>query len=156
MTKIFKRWMITEGYCWKSVPDHQNEIYWERWKPYFRWDPSTGEAIVRAAYDAKACVRYGALMHELRALGVRPDFVTDEAWNRYRDYWASADFRASLRRLHITKKTKRVALAKLVRRREEHTQATPDHRLMRSSSTTMRRGSAQRGVFMGSDHLPEE
>ncbi|KAK9166160.1 hypothetical protein Scep_001351 [Stephania cephalantha] len=32
-------------------------------------------------------------MHELRALGVRPDFVTDEAWNRYRKYWASADFR---------------------------------------------------------------
>ncbi|KAK9105485.1 hypothetical protein Scep_022329 [Stephania cephalantha] len=83
MTKIFKRGMITEGYCWKSVPDHQKEIYWERWK-----------AIVRAAYNAKACVRYGALMHELRALGVRPNFVTDEVWNRYHDYWASADFRA--------------------------------------------------------------
>ncbi|KAK9114651.1 hypothetical protein Syun_021448 [Stephania yunnanensis] len=28
-------------------------------------------------------------MHELRALGVRLDFVTDEAWNRYRDYMAT-------------------------------------------------------------------
>ncbi|KAK9168749.1 hypothetical protein Syun_000889 [Stephania yunnanensis] len=62
--------------------------------PYFRWDPSIDEAIVRVAYDAKACVRYGALMHELRALGLRPDFITDEAWNIYRDYWASTDFRA--------------------------------------------------------------
>ncbi|KAK9118599.1 hypothetical protein Scep_016692 [Stephania cephalantha] len=62
--------------------------------PYFRWDPSIDEAIVRVAYDAKLCVRYGTLMHELRALGVRPDFVTNEAWNRYRDYRASADFRA--------------------------------------------------------------
>ncbi|KAK9093086.1 hypothetical protein Syun_027997 [Stephania yunnanensis] len=49
--------MITEGYCWKPVPDHQKEIYWERWKPYFRWDPLIDEAIVRAAYDAKACFR---------------------------------------------------------------------------------------------------
>ncbi|KAK9112071.1 hypothetical protein Scep_019590 [Stephania cephalantha] len=32
ITKIFKRGMITEGYCWKSIPDHQKEIYWERWK----------------------------------------------------------------------------------------------------------------------------
>ncbi|KAK9140307.1 hypothetical protein Scep_009988 [Stephania cephalantha] len=47
-----------------------------------------------SAYDAKAFVRYGTLMHEIHTLGVRPDLVTNEAWNRYRDYWASADFRA--------------------------------------------------------------
>ncbi|KAK9119184.1 hypothetical protein Scep_017277 [Stephania cephalantha] len=94
MTKIFKRGMITEGYCWKSVPDHQKDIYWERWKPYFQWDPSIDEAIVRATYDAKACVKYGTLMHELRALGVRPDFMTNEASNRYRKYWVSTDFKA--------------------------------------------------------------
>ncbi|KAK9158378.1 hypothetical protein Scep_004952 [Stephania cephalantha] len=150
MTKIFKRGMITEGYCRKSVPDHQKEIYWERWK-----DPSIDEAIVRVAYDAKACVRYAALMHELRTLGVRPEFVTDEAWNRYRDYWASADFRARFEkashnrksekggpgtcpskhtggtRLWIRMKTMRSAQfhAKLVRRREEHTQTTPDQQI---------------------------
>ncbi|KAK9166375.1 hypothetical protein Scep_001566 [Stephania cephalantha] len=61
-------------------------------QPYFRWDPSIDEAIVRAAYDSNACVRYEALMHELRAFGMRPNFVTNEAWNRYREYWASADF----------------------------------------------------------------
>ncbi|KAK9106722.1 hypothetical protein Syun_022733 [Stephania yunnanensis] len=33
-------------------------------------------------------------MHELCTLGLRPDFFTDEAWNRYRDYWVSAYFRA--------------------------------------------------------------
>ncbi|KAK9121750.1 hypothetical protein Syun_019367 [Stephania yunnanensis] len=33
-------------------------------------------------------------MHELRALGVRPDFVTNKAWNRYREYWATAYFKA--------------------------------------------------------------
>ncbi|KAK9157619.1 hypothetical protein Scep_004193 [Stephania cephalantha] len=33
-------------------------------------------------------------MHELCALDVRPDFVINEAWNRYREYWASADFKA--------------------------------------------------------------
>ncbi|KAK9094311.1 hypothetical protein Scep_025780 [Stephania cephalantha] len=58
-----------------------------------------------AAYDAKACVRYGALMHELRTLGVRLDFVTDEAWNRYRDYWASADLRARSEKASHNEKT---------------------------------------------------
>ncbi|KAK9142749.1 hypothetical protein Syun_012149 [Stephania yunnanensis] len=58
--------------------------------------PIEGEiqAIVRATYVAKACIRYGKLMHELRALGVRPDFVNDEAWNIYNEYWASVDFDA--------------------------------------------------------------
>ncbi|KAK9101130.1 hypothetical protein Scep_024560 [Stephania cephalantha] len=111
------------------------------------------------------------------------DFVIDEAWNKYRKYWASADFRArSEKASHNRKKEKggpstgpskhtggtrsfrtyedilaldkdeddevtpndvflhvhtkdhdgvtfidsRSRVAKLVRRREEHTQATPD------------------------------
>ncbi|KAK9132106.1 hypothetical protein Scep_011634 [Stephania cephalantha] len=37
--------------------------------------------------------------------------------------------------------------AKLVRRREEHTRATPNQRLMRRSSTTMRRGSPKGRAF---------
>ncbi|KAK9166831.1 hypothetical protein Scep_002022 [Stephania cephalantha] len=128
-------------------------------------------------------VRYGALMDDLRALGVRPKFVTNEAWNRYREYWAFADFKARSEKashnrksekggpstgpskhtggtrffrtyenaldmdeedevtpndvfLHVhTKEHDGVTFidnrstqfhAELVRRREEHTQATPD------------------------------
>ncbi|KAK9083338.1 hypothetical protein Scep_029809 [Stephania cephalantha] len=146
--------MITEGYCWKSLPDHQKDIYWERWKPYFRWDPSIDEAIMRAAYDAKTCIRYGALMHELRALGVRPDFVTNEAWNRYRPSKHTSGTRSfrtyedilALDRdeddevtlndifLHVHTKDhdgvtfidSRSARFHLIRRHEEHTQATSD------------------------------
>ncbi|KAK9158096.1 hypothetical protein Scep_004670 [Stephania cephalantha] len=77
--------------------------------PYSRWDPSIDEAIVRAAYDAKACVRYDVLMHEFHTLGVRPNFVTDEAWNRYRDYWASADFRARSEKASYNKKNEKGA-----------------------------------------------
>ncbi|KAK9085657.1 hypothetical protein Sjap_026068 [Stephania japonica] len=32
MTKVFKRWMIPEGYCWKSVPPHHKDKYWRHWK----------------------------------------------------------------------------------------------------------------------------
>ncbi|KAK9111843.1 hypothetical protein Scep_019362 [Stephania cephalantha] len=39
-------------------------------------------------------IGYDVLMNELRALGVRPDFVTDEACNRYRKYWARTNFKA--------------------------------------------------------------
>ncbi|KAK9099006.1 hypothetical protein Syun_026051 [Stephania yunnanensis] len=104
-------------------------------------------------------------MHELRTLDVRPNFVTDEAWNRYRDYLESADFRARSEKASHNKKNEKggpstgpskhtngtrsfrtyediLALdkdeddeitpndvflhTKLVRRFEEHTQATPD------------------------------
>ncbi|KAK9169549.1 hypothetical protein Syun_001689 [Stephania yunnanensis] len=104
---------------------------------YFRWDPSIDEAIVRVAYDAKACVRYDALMHELRTLGVRPDFITDEAWNRYPlDKDEDVEVTPNDVFLHVhTKDHDGVRFidsrsaqfhAKLVKRREEHTQATPD------------------------------
>ncbi|KAK9157545.1 hypothetical protein Scep_004119 [Stephania cephalantha] len=94
-------------------------------------------------------VRYGALMHELRTLGVRSDFVTNEACNRYREYWASADFKARSEKASQNRKkqkgrpwdqddevtpndvflhvhTKDHDGAELVRRCEEHTQATPN------------------------------
>ncbi|KAK9119100.1 hypothetical protein Scep_017193 [Stephania cephalantha] len=32
MTKVFKRWMIPEGYSWKSVPNHHKDHYWRQWK----------------------------------------------------------------------------------------------------------------------------
>ncbi|KAK9148314.1 hypothetical protein Scep_007071 [Stephania cephalantha] len=43
MTKVFKRWMIPEGYCWKSVPNHHKDHYWRQWKVYFRWDDAIPE-----------------------------------------------------------------------------------------------------------------
>ncbi|KAK9166369.1 hypothetical protein Scep_001560 [Stephania cephalantha] len=109
---------------------------------------------MRAAYDAKACVRYGALMHELCALGVRLDFMTSEALTRYREYWTSIDFKARLwiRRMLLLMMSSFMSIRKitmgrhslmadrrgfifddfvfvqteLVRRRVEHTQATSD------------------------------
>ncbi|KAK9148685.1 hypothetical protein Scep_007442 [Stephania cephalantha] len=101
-------------------------------------------------------VRYDALMHELRDLGVRSDFVTDEVWNRYHEYWASDYFKARSEKASHKRKSENarpstgpskhtggtqsfrnyediLALdkdeddeAKLVRRYEEHTQATSD------------------------------
>ncbi|KAK9088806.1 hypothetical protein Scep_027888 [Stephania cephalantha] len=129
MTKIFKRRMITQG--------------------------------------------YGALMHKLRALGVRLDFFTNEAWNRYCEYWASVDFKARSEKASQNRKSEKGSLgtgpskytdgtrsfrtyvdvlaldkdeddevtpndvflhvdtkdhdgSELLRRRDEHTQATPD------------------------------
>ncbi|KAK9166715.1 hypothetical protein Scep_001906 [Stephania cephalantha] len=106
---------------------------------------------MRAAYYANACVRYSALMYELCALGVRPNFATNEAWNRYREYWANADFKVRSEKASQNKKSEKdgpgtgyskhtdglrsfqtygdiLALDKddveVLRRREEYTQAT--------------------------------
>ncbi|KAK9151499.1 hypothetical protein Syun_009808 [Stephania yunnanensis] len=62
---------------------------------------------MRAAYDAKPGVRYGALMHELRVLGVRPDFVTNKAWNRNHEYWVGVDFKARTEKASQNKKSEK-------------------------------------------------
>ncbi|KAK9160824.1 hypothetical protein Syun_007165 [Stephania yunnanensis] len=54
MTKVFKRWMIPEGYCWKSVPLHHKDQYWRQWKVFFRWDDAIPEDLIRVAYDRLA------------------------------------------------------------------------------------------------------
>ncbi|KAK9100308.1 hypothetical protein Scep_023738 [Stephania cephalantha] len=87
MTKVFKRWMIPERYCWKSVPNPHKDHYWRQWKVYFRWDDAIHEDLISAAYDTHADTRYTALMHKLKKNRVQPDFVTDEAWRRYLSAW---------------------------------------------------------------------
>ncbi|KAK9089011.1 hypothetical protein Scep_028093 [Stephania cephalantha] len=46
-------------------------------------------------------------MHKLRALGVRPNFITDKAWNRYREYWVSADFKARSKKYSHNRKSEK-------------------------------------------------
>ncbi|KAK9102906.1 hypothetical protein Sjap_020160 [Stephania japonica] len=94
MTKVFKRWMIPEGYCWKSVSPHHKDKYWRHWKVFFRWDDTIPEDLIRAAYDRLAGIRYTALMHKLKKKRVQPVYVIDEAWRRYLEYWESEDFLA--------------------------------------------------------------
>ncbi|KAK9137404.1 hypothetical protein Sjap_007998 [Stephania japonica] len=92
MTDTFKKGMIPEGYHWKSVLQYQRDIYWERWKSYFDWDPQI-TALIMATYESKAKVRYKALMNKLLTKGERPIYVTKEAWRRYVEYWESDDFK---------------------------------------------------------------
>ncbi|KAK9132828.1 hypothetical protein Scep_012356 [Stephania cephalantha] len=49
-------------------------------------------------------------MHELRACGVTPNFVTNEAWNRYSEYWASADFKARSKKASQNRKSEKGGL----------------------------------------------
>ncbi|KAK9166699.1 hypothetical protein Scep_001890 [Stephania cephalantha] len=46
-------------------------------------------------------------MHELCALGMRSDFVTSEAWNRYRKNWTSADFNAKFKKASQNRKSEK-------------------------------------------------
>ncbi|KAK9162598.1 hypothetical protein Syun_003500 [Stephania yunnanensis] len=62
---------------------------------------------MRGAYDANACVRYGALMHELCALAIKLNLVTNEAWNRYCDYWASTYFKARSKKASLNRKSEK-------------------------------------------------
>ncbi|KAK9109359.1 hypothetical protein Sjap_017419 [Stephania japonica] len=93
MTDTFKKGMIPEGCRWKCVPQYQRDIYWERWRSYFDWDPRI-TAKIMAAYERHAKVRYKALMNMLLSKGERPIYVTEEAWRRYVEYWESDDFKA--------------------------------------------------------------
>ncbi|KAK9081033.1 hypothetical protein Syun_030713 [Stephania yunnanensis] len=71
--------------------------------------------IVGEIQDSKACVRYGAWMHELHAFGVRPNFVTNETWNRYREYWVSIDFKARSKKASHSRKNEKGGLIQALR-----------------------------------------
>ncbi|KAK9131241.1 hypothetical protein Sjap_011728 [Stephania japonica] len=92
MTDTFKKCMIPERCQWKYIPQYQRDIYWERWRTYFDWDPRI-TAHIMAAYERKAKVRYKVLMNKLLTKGEHPIYVTEEAWRRYVKYWESYDFK---------------------------------------------------------------
>ncbi|KAK9087628.1 hypothetical protein Syun_030022 [Stephania yunnanensis] len=62
-----------------------------------RWDDAIHEDLIREAYDTHAGTRYTALTHKLKKNRGQPNFVTDEAWRRYLEYWESEDFLARSR-----------------------------------------------------------
>ncbi|KAK9087498.1 hypothetical protein Syun_029892 [Stephania yunnanensis] len=122
--KVFKRWMIPEG-----------------------WDDAIPEDLIRAAYVRLAGTRYTALMHKLKKNCVQPVYVLDEAWRIYLEYWESEDFLARSRQATTNRNTEvegpgtgpsqhgggsvsfvttHERLDRLQRRRQELTQATPD------------------------------
>ncbi|KAK9106998.1 hypothetical protein Syun_023009 [Stephania yunnanensis] len=72
---------------------------------YFRWDDAIREDLIRAAYDTHAGTRYTALMHKLKKNRVQPNFVIDEAWRRYLEYWESEDFLARSRQASTNRNT---------------------------------------------------
>ncbi|KAK9121030.1 hypothetical protein Syun_018647 [Stephania yunnanensis] len=97
---------------------------------YFRWDDAIHENLIRAAYDTHAGTRYTALMHKLKKNRIQPNFVIDEAWRRYLEYWDSEDFLARSRQGSTNRNTEVEgpgrSMNNLQRRRLELTQATPD------------------------------
>ncbi|KAK9107413.1 hypothetical protein Syun_023424 [Stephania yunnanensis] len=44
-------------------------------------------------------------MHKLKKKRVQPNYVTDEAWKRYLEYWESKDFLARSRQAYINRNT---------------------------------------------------
>ncbi|KAK9116466.1 hypothetical protein Sjap_015413 [Stephania japonica] len=125
MTKVFKRWMIPEGYCWKSVPPHHKDKYGAT---FGRWDDTIPEDLIRAAYN-KAC------RHKMRHGG--------DTWST----WESEDFLAGSSQATANRNTEvegprtgpskhdggsvsfvttQERLDRLQRRCQELTQATPD------------------------------
>ncbi|KAK9163329.1 hypothetical protein Syun_004231 [Stephania yunnanensis] len=85
-------------------------------------------------------------MHKLKKNCVQPNYVTDEAWRRYLDYWESEDFLARSRQTSTNRNSEVegpgtgpskpgggsmsfVTTNERLRRRQELTQATPDQPL---------------------------
>ncbi|KAK9166697.1 hypothetical protein Scep_001888 [Stephania cephalantha] len=119
-------------------------------------------------------------MHELCALGMRSDFVTSEAWNRYRKNWTSADFNAKFKKASQNRNSEKDSpgtsylkhtggsrsfwtygeiltsvMPELVRRREGKTQATLDQLIDEEQLYYDAGGTAQRGVSMSLGHMSE-
>ncbi|KAK9128161.1 hypothetical protein Syun_016958 [Stephania yunnanensis] len=71
------------------------------------WKPSSSafHPLALACATVTAVRRCQALMHKLKKNRVHPNFVTDEAWRRYLEYWESEDFLARSRKTSINRNT---------------------------------------------------
>ncbi|KAK9148928.1 hypothetical protein Scep_007685 [Stephania cephalantha] len=61
--------------------------------------------LIRAAYDTLTGTRYTALRHKLKKNRVQPNFITDEAWRRYLEYWESEEFLARSKQASMNRNT---------------------------------------------------
>jgi hypothetical protein len=48
---------------------------------------------VRAAWDAKASVRYTDFFRDIRAKMVKPVFMSDSAWTNFTTYWGTSKYK---------------------------------------------------------------
>ncbi|KAK9134821.1 hypothetical protein Syun_014151 [Stephania yunnanensis] len=69
------------------------------------WDDAIHENLIRAVYDTHAGTRYTALMHKLKKNYVQPNFVIDEAWRSYLEYWDIEDFLVRFRQVSTNRNT---------------------------------------------------
>ncbi|KAK9157802.1 hypothetical protein Scep_004376 [Stephania cephalantha] len=122
MTKIFKRGMITEGYYWKSVPDHQKEYigrdgnHTSYGTHRFMRLLSEPHAMQRRALDFRA--------KSEKASHNRKNEKGGPSTGRSKYTGGTWSFRTYENILALDKDEDDEA--KLVKRCEEHTQATPD------------------------------
>ncbi|KAK9109951.1 hypothetical protein Sjap_018011 [Stephania japonica] len=75
MTKVFKRWMIPEGYCWKSAPPHHKDQCGENGRYFLDGMMRFPRISCERHTTELASTRYTALMHKLKKNRVRPIYV---------------------------------------------------------------------------------
>ncbi|KAK9168968.1 hypothetical protein Syun_001108 [Stephania yunnanensis] len=149
--------MITEGYYWKSLPDHQKEIYWEIWKAFADFKAMFDEALENRKSE-KGSPGTGLSKHtggtksfrvyeDVLALDrdeddeVTPNDVFHHVHSKDHDGVTFIDnTSARLLCFHATE---------LVRRCEEHTQATPNRSIDKKQLDYDTTGECSKGRVYG-------
>ncbi|MED6164046.1 hypothetical protein PIB30_085896 [Stylosanthes scabra] len=77
-----------------QAPDEAIKFWWEEWRKRFRFVRGD-EANIRKAWEIRAAKRHRGMMHNIREKGAPHQWIPDDIFRRYLDYWASADYQAA-------------------------------------------------------------
>ncbi|XVF57271.1 hypothetical protein PTKIN_Ptkin06aG0191800 [Pterospermum kingtungense] len=103
ITKFMKRRIDVSGYKWATVSQKTKILYWEDFKKLYFWDEDM-EQLVKKTFDSMAKQRYKDMAGGWSHSKKQPQYISDEAWAEFQQYWATEEFK---KRSEIAKKNRR-------------------------------------------------
>ncbi|XP_031096889.1 uncharacterized protein LOC116001138 [Ipomoea triloba] len=96
MKNIFMQRIYPEGYTWKNIPNEYNELYFEEFKKFYKWDASI-DRHVHKAFLAQAGIRYTDMVSKFKSNRTstwKPACIHEDTWRIWEAYWDRPDVKA--------------------------------------------------------------
>ncbi|KAK9110074.1 hypothetical protein Sjap_018134 [Stephania japonica] len=93
ITRVYKFDLHKDGYCWKTVPNHIKEQYFNKWATHFDWKQSD-DAMVRHLYDRQIVTRYVDYVSKMVKKPTKPAHVSLEVFEHYKKMRSTPEYKA--------------------------------------------------------------
>ncbi|XP_059318473.1 uncharacterized protein LOC132068784 [Lycium ferocissimum] len=79
-----------------SREDTRN-FYFGEFKKTYHWDSSIPESVIKKHWNTKAATKYRNFISKIKQKRIKPDYVSDNVWERWLQLWADLSVSKSRR-----------------------------------------------------------